>query len=397
MEEAQGLVRGERCNRMMSDKAIQVNMADYPCVGVNEPLTRALGLMFRHKCDVLPVTDGGSFVGMLKESSLSGALSAGAAEGMRVWEMTDLAVPRLGEEMGLEEVLKVIRSHPQETMLPIVSKEGMLKGMVRLRDVMAHAMEVARPPRVGGMATPFGVYLHCGSAGAGSNSGQLMLTGVFLALMVGVAWVLSFLLSWLIEGPIGVPLVPILLGSPVLVGGAGMQAFPLLIWLLPVVIFLILLKFSRLSQFHAAEHMVVHTLEHFEPLTEEVVGRMNRVHPRCGSNLMVPLLLLYTAGVLWALPSKWYSIALFVLVLATGRNLGAVAQAWFTTRPPERRHIEKAIQAAKDLVENYLWTGRKGVPVWLRVWNMGILQVLIGAGLAYGAYYFLLALAQSAI
>lgn len=377
---------------MMTDKVIEGNWEDYPVVDLNDPLAKAVGLMFQHKCDVLPVADEGRFVGVVKEAALKDALNWDGGRRMRVGEVTDSVVPRLREKMGLEEVLRVVRSHPQEVVLPVVSEEGVFRGMVRPRDLLAEMADVVRPPRVGGMATPFGVHLHCGSARGGSSNWVLLLAGSYLMAVVGLGWILSFLTCWFVEKPVRVDLVPILLASPVLVGGEGTQVASRVVWLLPFLFFLTLLRFTRVAQYHAAEHMVVHALERFEPLTEESVRRMGRVHPRCGSNLMVPVFMLFVAWSLWPMANKLYFVALVILTVAMGRRLGGVAQAMFTTRSPDKRHIEKAIKSARELLENYRRHGRGPVSLPVRIWNMGIVQTLLGALLAYGAFYGLLTL-----
>jgi hypothetical protein len=371
----------------MDRNSIEPNLVDYPPVDVNDPLAKAVGLMFQFKCDVLPVLEEKRFVGVIKETALKNALEEGTAGVKRVWEVTDFSVPRLDEKMGLKEVLEVVKSHPQELALPVVSAEGIFKGMVRPRYILAEMADVIRPPRVGGMATPFGVHLHCGTTRGGSSDWQLLLTGSFLMVMVGVAWIMSFLVCWFLEKSVGVDLVPILMDSPALVGGEKAEVAMRIVWALPFLFFLITLRFTRVAQYHAAEHMVVHALERFEPLTEEGVRRMNRVHPRCGSNLMVPAFVLYMAWSFLPMANKVYFIGLVILMIATARNLGGIAQSLFTTRRPETKHIQKGIESARELIMNYRRGGNRPVSIAVRLWNMGLLQTLLGAFLAYGLFY----------
>jgi preprotein translocase subunit SecG len=301
------------------------------------------------------------------------------------------------EGTRLEDMIAIVRSNRQEVFLPVVSAEGIFKGMARPRELLAQLADVVRPTRVGGMAMLVGVHLHCGTARGGSGDLALMLSGAFLMVVVGTAWVLSFLVCWFLERRVGVDLVPMLLGSPDVVAMGEGGVLSRVIWILPFLFFLILLRFSRLSQYHAAEHMVVHALERFEPLTEEGVARMGRVHPRCGSNLMVPVFILYLAWALWPMEYKYYFVGVIIAVVFLARNFGGVAQAVFTTRKPERRHIRKAIGAASELLRNYQRRGRRSVWLGMRVWNMGILQTLLGAFAAYGVYYAARALIEAAI
>jgi uncharacterized protein YqhQ len=43
----------------------------------------------------------------------------------------------------------------------------------------------------------------------------------------------------------------------------------------------------RVFQYHGAEHMTIHALEHEDPLTPERVGRYPTAHPRCGTEFLV--------------------------------------------------------------------------------------------------------------
>ena len=49
---------------------------------------------------------------------------------------------------------------------------------------------------------------------------------------------------------------------------------------------------SRVFQYHGAEHMTIHALEHGDPLRPEAVRRYPTAHPRCGTEFLVVVVLL---------------------------------------------------------------------------------------------------------
>ena len=49
---------------------------------------------------------------------------------------------------------------------------------------------------------------------------------------------------------------------------------------------------SRVFQYHGAEHMTIHALEHDDPLTPENVRKYPTAHPRCGTEFLVVVILL---------------------------------------------------------------------------------------------------------
>jgi uncharacterized protein YqhQ len=49
---------------------------------------------------------------------------------------------------------------------------------------------------------------------------------------------------------------------------------------------------SRVFQYHGAEHMTIHALEHDDPLVPEAVRKYPTAHPRCGTEFLVVVILL---------------------------------------------------------------------------------------------------------
>jgi hypothetical protein len=218
------------------------------------------------------------------------------------------------------------------------------------------------------MATPFGVYLTTGAFGAGVGPLALISTGALMFLLFVVSAVAStYLAQWASSTAYGNALVP-----PV-------DA-------VSTILFLVGLRLLPLAGIHAAEHKVVHAIERGEELVPEVVQRMPRVHPRCGTNLAAGL------GIFGAVSTTPYIpdadlrfIAAALLTLVFWRPLGNLLQFVVTTRPPNAKQVEMGIRSGKALLEKYRVT--RGTPpnVWQRLWNSGMPYVLVGSSLCYGA------------
>lgn len=220
-----------------------------------------------------------------------------------------------------------------------------------------------RPPRVGGLATPLGVYMTTGHLRAGVGDASLFLTGVVMTLLLwGVLWLLTGL-EWLI----------------------GTHLPNAALFLIVTLSFLTSLRFSPLAGYHAAEHQTIAAIERGLPLVPAVVKAMPRVHPRCGSNIVAIAIL--AQGLIQVL-APWLEwdpyMALAVLTIVIGlvllgwRPLGFYLQALFTTRPASERQIVSGISAGEELLKRYPIYRDYRASWWRRVWNFGILQIICG-------------------
>ena len=150
----------------------------------------------------------------------------------------------------------------------------------------------------------------------------------------------------------------------------------------------------RVFQYHGAEHKTIHCYEAGLPLTVENVQKFSRLHPRCGTNflLIVMLVSIFVFAFLgW--PTLWERIASRILLLpvvagisyeiirVAGRSENPVIQTaikpglwlqYLTTRPPEDDMVEVAIESLKavlpqeEIVEGtgeYIKTGVEPVQV----------------------------------
>ena len=128
----------------------------------------------------------------------------------------------------------------------------------------------------------------------------------------------------------------------------------------------------RVFQYHGAEHKTIHCYEAGRPLTVENVQSFSRLHPRCGTNflLIVMLVSIFVFAFLgW--PSLAERIASRIVLLPVvagisyelirfaGRSENAIVQAaiqpglwlqYLTTRPPEDEMVEVAIESLKAVL-----------------------------------------------
>ena len=153
----------------------------------------------------------------------------------------------------------------------------------------------------------------------------------------------------------------------------------------------LLFRLTWVTGYHAAEHQVVHALEAGDDLVPHVVREKPRVHPRCGTNLTVALMII---SVFWYWDSLRHTlnevglgfgvIFAVLFVLWSWRRLGGLAQQYVTTRPATPGQIRSGIAAAEQLIADYRKNPYRSAGVFRRIWNMGLLQVLSGFALVIG-------------
>lgn len=174
---------------------------------------------------------------------------------------------------------------------------------------------------------------------------------------------------------------------PTLLTGAVLHFFPNFpLWgrnvmegLLKILIFLLYLflcsrlkDIHRVFQYHGAEHKTIHCYEAGLPLTVENVQKFSRLHPRCGTNflLIVMLVSIFVFAFLgW--PSLGERIASRIVLLPVvagisyeiirlaGRSENKIIQTaikpglwlqYLTTRPPEDDMVAVAIESLKAVL-----------------------------------------------
>lgn len=313
-------------------------------------------------------------LGVLTESSLVAALIA--TEGSERIRLRQMPVLYLSETPPETLAIGLRASEAAERLdatgfdaLPITDYQGRYLGMVARSDLAQELIRPFRPPMVGGMATPIGVYLTTGGVTGGVSSLALGLTGFSMSLACLVTGLLSPSVSDFTHAlPTALqPTVNLLAQSALQIG-----------------LFLGLIRFSPMAGYHAAEHQVVHAIERGEPLLIPVVRQMPRVHPRCGTNLAAGIALFWTLGAtLEPLVGSFSFVLSGILALTYWRTVGSWMQEYVTTRPATDPQLESGIRAANELLERYGPVAHQTVPPHVRLWNMGFLQISAGFFVGY--------------
>ncbi len=130
----------------------------------------------------------------------------------------------------------------------------------------------------------------------------------------------------------------------------------------------------RVFEYHGAEHMSIHALEHGEPLTPDAVGKYRTLHLRCGTSFLLVVLVVSIFVFAAVGRPAWYWLVLSRIVLIpliagisyeiikwAGRHESSafvraimwpgLAMQWLTTRQPDRAQIEVAIAALERIVD----------------------------------------------
>ena len=128
----------------------------------------------------------------------------------------------------------------------------------------------------------------------------------------------------------------------------------------------------RVFQYHGAEHKTIHCYEAGEALTVENVQKFPRLHPRCGTNfLLIVMIVAIVFHVFFGWPDLWLRILSRLAVLPVvagvsyeiirfaGRSENRIVRImiapglwlqYLTTRPPEGEMVEVAIESLKAVL-----------------------------------------------
>src|SRR5918995_1158249 len=141
------------------------------------------------------------------------------------------------------------------------------------------------------------------------------------------------------------------------VGGvfAFFAAFPILPILL---IFFAAMKFTPIGRYHGAEHKVVAAYERYGEVTLQNARNSSRIHPRCGTNILLYIML---AALLDPLIAWWsYAILQFILISEAWFIFGiprpSIAVGNFLQRSPpppdpRRYQLEVAVESLNRLLQ----------------------------------------------
>ncbi|MEQ1821405.1 MAG: DUF1385 domain-containing protein [Fimbriimonadaceae bacterium] len=315
---------------------------------------------------VAPVMGGGRYIGVVSETSLEQALAESVEPTQPVLDAV-VSHPTIAASATGAEVLRVLRSSAVDQLV-VLSEDQVPIGLISASDLFPRQINRPVPAIIGGMATPFGVYLTNGSVTGGVSRWALVGTGAVMSLLFMIALI------------VGDSLILLLPETPLVLAVGP--------WL-PIPLFCLFFKLIPLTGIHAAEHQVVHALERNERLVPEVVRRMPRVHPRCGTNIAVGFSIFYTLYNWQWVPEDNVRFLLSLLVTAVVfRPVGGLVQLLVTTKKPTEKQIASGIKAGNDLLENYAKNRRTSASPLERILNMGILQVMLGSSaVAIAAHY----------
>jgi len=199
------------------------------------------------------------------------------------------------------------------------------------------------------MATPLGVWLTTGTLSAGAPPLGLFLSGAVMGLCLFVAYFVMLVPLAFLNPEWAMRFVSGRLGAFTPDG----SAFNFVVTMLHGLLFLLAMRALPLSGTHAAEHQTVWAIERGLPLVPDVVAKMPRAHPRCGTNLLALGGLIEI--VFQHLPSFDGATILLALLFIyfAWRNFGEMLQIVFTTKTATLRQLESGIAAGRSLLEKY--------------------------------------------
>jgi len=382
-------------------------MQPVPTVQPFDSVGRAVRIMGETRMRVLPVADmRGYLVGVVSSERIRAKLLHGDPDlvlGEPVYDCIEPPSEVVGPDAAVDQVQRMFASTGRDSVF-VADRSGALLGMVRWHDLVIPHSVVRAPLGAGGMATPFGVYLTAGGVQAGVGPGGLVIGGIVLGAMIAAAHLVVGAGCWGADTFLGTSVLGLWLGTTGTASLPPREVGAASIWLAlqaaSAALFLVILRLSPITGNHGAEHQVVHALERGEPLTPEGVARMPRVHARCGTNLIAAIavfaaiLQLVTTLRPFGLDALAGSLIGAAVAARTWRGVGAFLQAWFTTKKPSSRQLERAIETANELRERYPREARGRMTPLRRLWNMGAPQtalgVFIGAGMPFVALELLL-------
>lgn len=277
-------------------------------------------------------------------------------------------------ESATVSTVKQYFAQSEAALMPIVDAKGRYTGRCASLSLL-QKLEAGtlRPPRVGGLATPLGVYMTSGYYCAGAGVWGLVATGVLFGMLVHGLDMLS-LLAFSAIGAV-LPAVNQLAQPEQLVLQGGLM----LVWMLT------LLRLSPIAGLHAAEHMTINALERDLALTEPIIRTQPREHVRCGTNLMVLLMGVQTMGV--SLYFAWgrmnwvglilYTTGWFFLIFKFWKPAGLWLQRHFTTKTPTSSQLASGIKAGEELLAKFNRQPHGMPPLWRRLWGSGLAQMAV--------------------
>jgi len=313
---------------------------------------------------VVPVAQEAKWIGVLRQADLTSAIAQGRPLASPISEWISQDCQTIAPWATGAEALRTFETTGRDCLIVVGDGEQPL-GLLQPSDLAVGRSQGPRPRMVGGLATPFGVYLTNGVQSGGVGSLALAVTGAALFGMYALSILLSGGLLWWVGGGLSEDLRFSLTNT------------------LSLLVFMALLRLSPVAGIHAAEHMVVHAIERGEPLEPDVVRRMPRVHPRCGTNLAAgAMVFLGVSGADWLGDRQAQTLVAALLTLLVWRPLGSFVQYWVTTRKPTDRQIAMGIASAEDLLGKFARRPMAMPSAGVRLLRSGLPFLVVGSSLA---------------
>jgi CBS domain-containing protein len=292
---------------------------------------------------------------------------------------------------SLENTLSTLQRYDVPA-LPVIDGNGSYLGLISHADVLAAMNKNIRPPLVGGMATPLGVWLTDGHISAGAPTFGLFLSGILMGLCYIFSYaVMAAILYWLSSSFHTDWMVQFVSGRIGADSNSG-SWLSLIMTVAQGFLFLGAFRLLPIAGTHAAEHQTVWAMERGLELIPENVKQMPRAHPRCGTNLVALAGLIEI--VFQHLPSFDPGTILFALlfIYLFWRNLGEWLQNWFTTRPANAKQLQSGIDAGLALQQKYQEQPVVVTSFGRRLFNSGLVYSAAGMILTLSAFMYALTL-----
>ena len=144
------------------------------------------------------------------------------------------------------------------------------------------------------------------------------------------------------------------LGGPL---GAVLHFFAVFPILPVLLLFFAGMKFTVIGRYHGAEHKAVAAYEKYGEVTFEGASGMSRIHPRCGTNILIYIVAvsLVDPFIDWA---PWVVLQFIVITEAwfilggtyVSIAIGNFIQRYLTTSEPGRKELEVAVESLNELL-----------------------------------------------
>jgi len=121
--------------RLSKVKEIMRKGEEIPVVSPDTPLKDAILEISSKKLGATLVVDGNRLIGIITDGDLRRALEKGATLETKVKDIMTENPKKIEEEAYAEEALKEMERH-KITVLPVVDREGRLKGIIHLHDIL---------------------------------------------------------------------------------------------------------------------------------------------------------------------------------------------------------------------------------------------------------------------